>query len=252
MANKLSTCLKPLSDGKISPYGTFFSIGFRYVSRRENIVAAARSSPINCFVDVYESKLPRKPLQSGSRCARCCKKSSKHIMRKIYSYIFYRTYRSTFKAYPTNAILRTSGFLSVFLLFNIMSNSLFFEEFLTKQNFKLVLILATIVCFLNLIFLNERNAKLMIHESEYLKVKKVWKYAIDFYPQMSILLFLIAVKASITTIVLTFGIYLMYKLVDFLQRCSRGTFAKQPFRKTMSFLVNSSLRFARIFIFNKK
>ena len=110
---------------------------------------------------------------------------------------------------------RTTKFLAILLFFNILSASVLLKEYLTKQMFKITLIFAMLIFVSIIYFINDRKAKLIIQESESLKVNKFWEYVVDFYPHSSFLFFLVAVKASISTFFICFGLYLLYKLLEF-------------------------------------
>lgn len=122
-------------------------------------------------------------------------------MKKIYNYIFYRTYLKTLKYFSINAIFRTASFLSKFLFINIITLCSFINKKFTTENIELIIGIAAIISFVNLKFLNEINSKLIINETENLKVNSFWDFLIDFYAEISILLFIISFGVEISTII---------------------------------------------------
>ena len=134
-------------------------------------------------------------------------------MRKIYSYIFYRTYLKTSKFIKENAISRTSSFLSVFLFFNLISIVLLFEKTLVKEYYYLIILICAVISFFNLIYLSSRNSNIFIQESQRLSVKSYWNILIDYYPHISILFFLFCAGSTIEIYLYFLGLYLLYRFV---------------------------------------
>ena len=134
-------------------------------------------------------------------------------MRKIYSYIFYRTYLKTPELHKENAISRTSRFLSVLLFINLISIVLLFEKTLVKEYFYLVISICAIISFLNLNYLSSRNSNIFIQEAQRLSVKSYWNILIDYYPHISILFFLFCTGSTIEIFLSFLGLYLLYRFV---------------------------------------
>jgi len=134
-------------------------------------------------------------------------------MRKIYSYIFYRTHQFISEGHlnPLNLAYRTARLLALLLFSNILSIAFLFEDYITKQSFKIVLIVAMVLFISISLFVNDRQAKKMIQDSESLKVSKIWEFAVDYYPHFSLLFFLVSIKASMNTFLVGYNLHRFFQ-----------------------------------------
>ena len=144
------------------------------------------------------------------------KRQTAKKIKKIYNYIFYRTYLISLKYYSINAISRTASYLSIFIFLNILTLSSFINYEFTSEYIEIIIGIAAITSLLNLKFLNEINTKLIINETENLKVKNLWNVLIDFYAEISILLFMISLGAELNIIIFFLALILIYRIVIFI------------------------------------
>ena len=63
--------------------------------------------------------------------------------------------------------------------------------------------------------MNEYRNQLIISEFQTIKVNLFWKYSIDVYPWLSILLTVISAGASYNTIFVIIGILIVFRLIKY-------------------------------------
>ncbi len=137
-------------------------------------------------------------------------------MIKIYHYIYYRTYFVISKTNKLSAESSSARLLSIAILLNVFTVFFFLKEPLNLIGFYSFLIIGIILSFLNLkYFMNEYRSQLIISEIQTLKVNPFWKYSIDIYPWLSILLTVISAGASYNTIFVIIGILIVLRLIQY-------------------------------------
>jgi hypothetical protein len=137
-------------------------------------------------------------------------------MIKIYHYIYYRTYFVISKTNKLSAESSSARLLSIAILLNVFTVFFFLKEPFNLIGFYSFLIIGIILSFLNLkYFMNEYRSQLIISEIQTLKVNSFWKYSIDIYPWLSILLTVISAGASYNTIFVIIGILIVLRLIQY-------------------------------------
>jgi hypothetical protein len=137
-------------------------------------------------------------------------------MIKIYHYIYYRTYFIISKTNKLSAESSSARLLSIAILLNVFTVFFFLKEPFNLIGFYSFLIIGIILSFLNLkYFMNEYRNQLIISEFQTLKVNSFWKYSIDIYPWLSILLTVISTGASYNTIFVLIGILIVLRLIQY-------------------------------------
>lgn len=137
-------------------------------------------------------------------------------MIKIYHYIYYRTYFVISKTNKLSAESSSARLLSIAILLNIFTVYFFLKEPFNLIGFYSFLIIGIILSFLNLkYFMNEYRNQLIISEFQTLQINPFWKYSIDIYPWLSILLTVISIGASYNTIFVLIVILIVLRLIQY-------------------------------------
>lgn len=137
-------------------------------------------------------------------------------MIKIYHYIYYRTYFVISKTNKLSPESSSSRLLSVAIFLNVFTLFFFLKEPFNLIGYYSFLIIGIILSFLNLkYFMNGYRNQLIISEFQTIKVNLFWKYSIDVYPWLSILLTVISAGASYNTIFVIIGILIVFRLIKY-------------------------------------
>lgn len=135
------------------------------------------------------------------------------MIKKVYNYLFYRTYEIILKTNQFSPESSSSRFLSVVFVVNILSIYSFIFNDYTPFAFYSFGIFAFIISILNLRYFNSNKCKTIIFEFKDLKVNNVFKYLTDSYLCLSFLFLLISIGAGYITIMYYLGILLLIKLI---------------------------------------
>ncbi len=137
------------------------------------------------------------------------------MLGRIFDYLYYVIHTHISKKYEPFTRIRATSFLSLMFFVNIMTLFCLFKEQLSEIGFYIFFGLGILIAFYSLKYFNERRAKVIFRECESKKVKKVWKLLADFYPELSLLMLIIACGGDMETILMSLGILIIYRIVIF-------------------------------------
>lgn len=138
----------------------------------------------------------------------------KSMIEKIYDFIYYRTYIAVSKTNHFSPVSSSARLLSLTLLINAMTLFFLFEIQFSEIGFYIICGLVFLGSFYILDHYNDEKARAIIVKYKFVKIKKIWIYLIDFYPDISILLCITSTGASINTILTTLGIIVLLRLLS--------------------------------------
>jgi len=137
------------------------------------------------------------------------------MIKKVYQYLYYRTYQVILKTNKTSPESSSVRILSISFLINIFTIYLFcFNEY-NNIAFYTCMIFGIGFSVFNLGYFNDAKQKSIFFEFKDLKVKSIYKYLIDSYPYLSLLFLLISLEVSYTTLFYYFGILILIQLVSY-------------------------------------
>jgi hypothetical protein len=140
------------------------------------------------------------------------------MVRKVLEYMYYGIYNGILKTNSSLNLYRTKSFLSICLFENIMTIFFFFENHLPKSAFYWFCGLGIMILLFILKYFDERKSKNIIREFESRKVNKIWKFLANFYPDLSVILFVVSIGANLSSIVLILGILIMIRGIEYFDR----------------------------------
>ncbi len=133
-----------------------------------------------------------------------------------YHYIYFRTYFVISKTNKTSAESSASRLLSVSILLNCMSIYFFLKSPFETKGLYVFLSIGVLLSFLNFnYFMNDKRRNVIIANFETLEIATFFKYIVDLYPWLSILVVLISTEESFNTILICVGIMVVLRLMQF-------------------------------------
>ena len=137
-------------------------------------------------------------------------------MKNIYHYIYFRTYYVISKTNKLSAESSASRLLSVSILLNCMSVYFFLKSPFETKGFYVFLSVGVLLSFLNFkYFMNDKRRNTIITNFKTLEFATFFKYIVDVYPWLSILVVLISTGANFNTILICIGILVVLRLIQF-------------------------------------
>ncbi|MET0944899.1 MAG: hypothetical protein ABWY22_05795 [Flavobacterium sp.] len=137
------------------------------------------------------------------------------MIKKVYHYLYYRTYEVILKTNKTSSESSSARFLSILFLINIITvYSIFFNKY-NNIAFYICCIVGIGLSIFNLVYFNDAKNKSLIFEFKDLKIKSGYKYLVDIYPYVSALFLLISIEVSYTALFYYLGILVLIKLVSY-------------------------------------
>ena len=137
-------------------------------------------------------------------------------MTNVYHYIYFRTYYVVSKTNKLSAESSASRLLSVSILLNCMSMYFFLKSPFDEKGFFVFLSVGVLLSFLNFnYFMNDKRRNAIIANFDVLEIATFFKYLVDVYPWLSILVILISTGASFNTVLIFIGILIVLRLMQF-------------------------------------
>ncbi|MBA4317141.1 MAG: hypothetical protein C0412_01960 [Flavobacterium sp.] len=137
-------------------------------------------------------------------------------MTKVYHYIYFRTYDVISKTNKIIPEISSAQLLSISILLNIFTIYFLLGSPFGKTGFYIFLSIGIISSFLNLkYFMNDNRRKSIISDFQTLKMPIFFKYLVDIYPWLSILLILISTNTNYNTIFIFIGVLIVLRLMQF-------------------------------------
>ena len=137
-------------------------------------------------------------------------------LTNAYHYIYFRTYYVISKTNKTSAESSASRLLSVSILLNCMSIYFFLKSPFDEKGLYFFLSAGVLLSFLNFkYFMNDKRRNAIIESFETLEIASFFKYIVDIYPWLSILVVLISTGASFNTVLICIGILFVLRLMQF-------------------------------------
>jgi hypothetical protein len=129
--------------------------------------------------------------------------------------MYYGIYNGILKTNSSLNLFRAKSFLSICLFENIMSVFFLIENYLPKTAFYTFFGLGFVIFILTMKYFDKRKSENIIREFEHRKIKKIWKYLVDFYPDLSVLFFVVSIGAGLSTILLILGILILIRGIEY-------------------------------------
>ena len=137
-------------------------------------------------------------------------------MTRVYHYVYYRTYYVISKTNKIIPEISSAQLLSISILLNIFTIYFLLGSPFGKTGFYIFLSIGIILSFLNLkYFMNDNRRKSIISDFQTLKMPIFFKYLVDIYPWLSILLILISTGTNYNTIFIFIGVLIVLRLMQF-------------------------------------
>lgn len=132
-----------------------------------------------------------------------------------YHYVYFRTYCVISKTNKVSPESSASRLLSVSILLNCMSIYFFLQNPFGEKGFFVFSSVGVLLSFLNFnYFMNDKRRNAIIESFETLDAT-FFKYIVDIYPWLSILVVLISTGANLNTVLICVGILAVLRLMQF-------------------------------------
>jgi len=134
----------------------------------------------------------------------------------VYHYIYFRTYCVISKTNKLSAESSSSRLLSVSILLNCISIYFFLKNPFDEKGFFVFSSFGLLLSFLNFnYFMNDKRRNTIITNFKTLEISLFFKYLVDIYPWLSILVVVISTGANFNTIFICLGILVVLRLLQF-------------------------------------
>ena len=139
-------------------------------------------------------------------------------MQKIYHYIYYRIYVGISKRNNNHSQLNSAALFSMCVFLNVFTIFFFLKKYLSASGYIFFLISASVLSFINFMYFDDYNHKIIMWELKNFKIKELWKYLIDAYPLISFLLISISVSFSWNSIFVILIMFIILRAIDYFIR----------------------------------
>lgn len=137
------------------------------------------------------------------------------MIKKVYHYLFYRTYQSILKTNKTSSETSSARLLSIAFFVNIFSVYFFVFKSFDKNIFFAFCAIGFFISILNLRYLNDAKCKLIIYEFKSFKANLFCKYLVDSYYYLSFFILFVSLGFGYAILLLYLGAIILINLATY-------------------------------------